>query len=101
MNQQPCLLPSSSKFDEYNYHKDSRNTKIFRCRKKGKPIYCRRKIVIIDEDLNLDHKKIVPHHGHEQDLNFMQKLAFKREIFRRGQETTDDLADIWHGMMVD
>ncbi|KAL7297547.1 hypothetical protein TKK_0009907 [Trichogramma kaykai] len=65
-------------YDGYNYHKDSRYPNILRCSKKGKPICCRGKIVTIDKDLNVDHTKTVPHHGHEQEPQFHAKASIQK-----------------------
>uniref|UniRef100_A0ABD2X2H4 FLYWCH-type domain-containing protein n=1 Tax=Trichogramma kaykai TaxID=54128 RepID=A0ABD2X2H4_9HYME len=82
----------------YMYHcEHSRNPRIFRCIKRTS-LHCPGKVVVVDEDLNIDETKTKAHHGHDQDLYFLEKLAFKRELFRRCQETREGFMRIFHDM---
>ncbi|CAB0032096.1 unnamed protein product, partial [Trichogramma brassicae] len=56
----------------------SRNARIFRCIKRTS-LRCPGKIVVVDEDLNIDETKTRAHHGHDQDLHFLEKQAFKHQ----------------------
>ncbi|KAL7286184.1 hypothetical protein TKK_0008669 [Trichogramma kaykai] len=88
-------------YDGFSYHCEwSRNNRVFRCSRRKK-FQCPGKVTILDEDLNIDESKTTAHYGHEPDLLFLEKMAFKRELFRRCQETSESLTNIWNNMSLE
>ncbi|OXU17555.1 hypothetical protein TSAR_010277 [Trichomalopsis sarcophagae] len=88
---------SSYYYEGYVYHRDSRNPQIFRCQKRS-TTRCTGRLYVRDDNLTVDLASIIDHRFHVPDRQFLEKTAWKQELYRRSRQTQSDLFNIFNDM---